>query len=156
MTKFKTTDSVLMMKSPGRKRSCRTEKQLVLAQDGVTVSPGKSICRCSQQLEISTTSLHRTLHKNLHMHEYKIQLTQNLKTADPGRRSRLTHWVLKGLAGDNNFAKQIIFIDEVYFHLSGFVKKQNCRIRGNENPTIKQEREIHPLRTTVWCGFWAG
>ena len=40
--------------------------------------------------------------------------------------------------------------------MSGFVNKQNCRIRGNENPQIMQEHEMHPLRTTVWCGFWAG
>ena len=41
MTKFEAISSVLMMKSPGRKRSCRTEEQL--EHDSVTVSPGKSI-----------------------------------------------------------------------------------------------------------------
>jgi hypothetical protein len=60
------------------------------------------------------------------------------------------------LAADEKFAKKIIFSDEAHFHLSGFVNKQNCRFWGNENPRIMQEREMHPLRTTVWCGFWEG
>ena len=65
MTKFETTGSVLTVKLPGRKRSCRTEEQLVLVQDSVPVSPGKSIHRRSQQLDIPTTLLHRISHKDL-------------------------------------------------------------------------------------------
>ena len=90
------------------------------------------------------------------MHAYKIQLTQNLKPADYGKRRRFADWVLERLAVDNNFAKRIIFKDEAYFYFSGFLNKQNCRIWENENPQVMQEREIHLLRTTVWCGFWAG
>ena len=59
MTKFETTGSVSKVKWPGRKRSCRTEEQLILVQDSGTVSPGKSIRRRSQKLDIPTTSLHR-------------------------------------------------------------------------------------------------
>ena len=68
MTKFESTGSVLTLKSPGQNRSRRSEEQLVVVQDSVTVSPGKSIHRRSQQLHIPTTSLHRILHKDLHMH----------------------------------------------------------------------------------------
>ena len=45
MTKFKTISSVLTAKSPGPKPSCRSEEQLVLVQNSVTVSPKKSIHR---------------------------------------------------------------------------------------------------------------
>ena len=41
MTKFETTGQTLTVKLPGRKLSCGTEKQLVLVQDSITVSPGK-------------------------------------------------------------------------------------------------------------------
>ena len=47
MTKFETTGSVLKVKSPRRKHFRRTEEQLVLVLDSVTVSPGKSVCRRS-------------------------------------------------------------------------------------------------------------
>ena len=83
------------------------------------------------------------------MHAYKIQLTQNFKPAAHERRRRFADWVLERLAVDNNFAKQIIFSVEAHFHLGEFVNKQICRIWGNKIPQIMQEREIHPLRTTV-------
>ena len=63
ITKSETTGLVLTVKSPGRKRSCRTEKQLVLVQDSVTVSPGKSIRRRLQQVHALTTSWHRILRR---------------------------------------------------------------------------------------------
>ena len=74
VTKFETTGSVLTVKLPGRKRSRRTEEQIVLVQDSVLANPRKSIRRRSQQLDIPIFSLHQTLLKDLHMHAYKIQL----------------------------------------------------------------------------------
>ena len=46
--KFKTSGLVLTVKSPERKRSRRTEEQLVLVQNTVIASPGKLIRRRSQ------------------------------------------------------------------------------------------------------------
>ena len=43
MTKFEIISSVLTAKSPERKHSSRSEEQLVLVQDSVTVSPKKLI-----------------------------------------------------------------------------------------------------------------
>lgn len=63
---------------------------------------------------------------------------------------------LKRLAVDENSSKNIIFSDKAHFHLSGFANKQNCRIWGNKNPRVTHEHQMHPERTTVWCGFWAG
>ena len=47
----------------------------------------------------------------------------------------------------NNLANRIIFTDEAHFHLCGFVNRQLL---------CKEECDMHPLRTTVWCGLWAG
>ena len=55
---------------------------------------------------------------------------------------------------DSNFPKLVISSDETHFQLNGFVKKQICRIWKNKNSRIVQEHEMHPLRTTAWCGFW--
>ena len=129
VTKFETTVSVLAMKSPDE-NVIETEEQPVLVQDSVIANPGKQICRCSQQLDIPSSLLHRILHKDLHMQAYKIQLMHNLKPADHGRGRRFVDWVLERLEVDNNFAKRIIFNDEVHFHLNGFVEKQNSRILG--------------------------
>ena len=52
-------------------------------------------------------------------------------------------------------AKKIIFSDEAHFDLGSYVNKQNCRIRGAENPHAYIEKPMHPKRVTVWCGFWS-
>ena len=54
------------------------------------------------------------------------------------------------------FHRRIIMNDEVYFHLGGYVNKQNCRIWGSENPKEIIKKPLYPQRVTVWCDFWAG
>ena len=49
--------------------------------------------------------------------------------------------------------KKVIFSDEAHFDLGGYVNKQNCRIWGTENPHAYIEKQTHPKRITVWCGF---
>ena len=49
--------------------------------------------------------------------------------------------------------KKIIFSDEAHFDLGEYVSKQNCRIRGTENPHAYIEKPTHSKRVTVWCGF---
>jgi len=46
----------------------------------------------------------------------------------------------------------ILFSDEAHFWLSGYANKQNCRIWAEE----VKELPLHPDKTTVWCGLWAG
>ena len=54
-----------------------------------------------------------------------------------------------------NFLNNLIMSDEAHFHLNGYVNKQNCRIWGTENPRALHQRQLHPLRCTVWCGIMA-
>jgi Helix-turn-helix domain (DUF4817) len=154
--KFETTGSVTNVKGTGRPRSARTEENIAVVRNSVSTSPGKSVRRRAQQLNLSPSSLHQILSKDLKMHAYKIQLIQELKPADHGKRHRFAQWVMARQTENENFTKKIFFSDEAHFHLSGYVNKQNCRIWGNENPRVSAEHQMHPLRTTVWCGFWAG
>ena len=59
-------------------------------------------------------------------------------------------WACDRLTEDTDFGKkkEIIFSDEAYFDLGGYVNKQNCSIWDTEKP-------MHPKRVTVWCGFWS-
>ncbi|XP_060863526.1 uncharacterized protein LOC132940116 [Metopolophium dirhodum] len=116
-------------------------QQIAVVQQSVTVSPGKSIRRRSQQLSIPRSSLQRMLSKDLHMHAYKIQFVQQLKPVDHQKRRQFCEWIEERLAVEENFVKNIIFSDEAHFHLSEFVNKQNCRIWGNENPRVTHEHQ---------------
>jgi hypothetical protein len=41
--------------------------------------------------------------------------------------------------------------DEAYFHLSGFVNKQNFCYWSATNPIELHERPLHISKVTVWC-----
>jgi len=70
----------------------------------------------------------------LGLHPYKIQLTQELKVNDYRQHRVFADWVLEQLEVNPNFAKQIIFSDEIHFWMNGYVNKQNCRIWDDINP----------------------
>lgn len=154
--KFEASGSVGDKKSPGRARSGRSLLNQEIVFDNVMTSPQKSVRRRSQELNMSVSTVQRILRQDLHLHPYKIQLTQELKPTDHRQRREFVEWLLLRQNADADFHKKIIFSDEAHFHLSGFVNKQNCRIWGLDNPQEMQEQQMHPLRVTVWCGFWSG
>lgn len=156
MKKINERGSTANIKNSGRPRSGRSVENIALVRESVNGSPQKSVRRRSQQLGIRYSSLQRILVRDLHYHPYKIQFTQELKMLDHQKRLDFVDWVLRRQQEDDGFARKVIFSDEAHFHLNGYVNKQNCRIWGSENPHSFHEREMHPQRVTVWCGFWAG
>ncbi|KYN30724.1 hypothetical protein ALC56_14968 [Trachymyrmex septentrionalis] len=97
-------------------------------------NPGTSIRRRGQELQISRSSLQRILTKDLCLHAYKIQLTQQLKPNDHTQRREFVEWIIEHQQMDADFSSKIILSDEAHFHLDGFVNRQNCRFWGTENP----------------------
>lgn len=154
--KFERTGSVTDVKTALRPRSGRSAENIAAVEENVADDARTSIRRRAQQLDLSRSTVQRILTKDLHLHAYKIQLTQTLKPADHGQRREFCNWVLSMQQDNPDFAAQIIFSDEAHFQLNGYVNKQNCRIWGAENPRVIEEQPMHPPRVTVWCGFWAG
>ncbi|CAH2000879.1 unnamed protein product [Acanthoscelides obtectus] len=79
--KFEATGSVANVPGSGRPRSVRTPENIAVVKESVRDDPKQSTTRRSQELGISSTSLLRILHKDLNVHAYKIQLTQELHGA---------------------------------------------------------------------------
>lgn len=125
---------------------------MALVRDSVLVSLVKSHRRRAQEMNMSASSVYRVLTKYLHLHAYKVQLTQELKSTDHGKRRQFYDWILEMEQENQGFGKHIFFSDEAHFHLNGFVNKQNCRIWGAENPRVIREREMHPQRVGVGFG----
>ena len=119
MKKFEETGLVTNIERPAQHRLARS----AIVSESVAEEPNVSIPRCSQELGLSYGTFWRILHLGLHLHPYKVQLMQQLKSAD---HSQLRGYVvLEQLAVDVNFSNKIIFSDEVHFTLSGYVNKQN-------------------------------
>lgn len=156
MAKFEESGSVCDKQTPIRHRGQRSRENIEAVSASVAADNTISVRRRSQQLNLSKSTLHRILTKDLHFHAYKIQLTQELKPRDHARRREFCEWVLQNIAVDGEFWDKLIFSDEAHFQLNGYVNKQNCRIWGAENPRLIQEQPLHPARVTVWCALWAG
>ena len=77
------------------------------------------------------------------LYAYKIQLTQELKPPDHGKRRQFVQWVVEQSEVNANFSKKkkVIFSDEAHFHLNDFVNTQNCRIWGSKNPHAIHEKQ---------------
>ena len=62
---------------------------------------------------------------------------------------RFAMWACDRLTEDADFGIKIIFSDEAYFDLGGYVNKQDCCIWGTENPHAYIEKPKHPKWITV-------
>ncbi|GFW92513.1 uncharacterized protein TNCV_518301 [Trichonephila clavipes] len=75
---------------------------------------------------------------------------------DEDEARRFVEWAQNEIAVVPDFHKRILFSDEAYFWLNGYVNKQNCRNWSEANPQVYVETPLHPEKLTVWCALWAG
>ncbi|XP_015432539.1 PREDICTED: uncharacterized protein LOC107188711 [Dufourea novaeangliae] len=156
VNKFESTYSLLNIPVPVRQRTGRSIENIAAVRASVQNEPNQSIPRRSQELGICQTTLWRILLKDLHLHPYKIKLTQELKPLDHLRRRNFSDFVLQKFEENPEFHQKLIFSDEAHFWLNGFVNKQNMRYWTATNPHVLHETPLHPQKVSVWCGFYAG
>ncbi|CAK9813004.1 hypothetical protein ANTPLA_LOCUS7629 [Anthophora plagiata] len=148
INKFRETGSISDLRHSGCPLTSRSTQNIEAVRESIAESPGTSIRHRAQELDISKSSLQRILTKDLHLHAYKVQLTQKLKPTDHAQRREFVEWIMEQQVYAD-FSSKIIFSDEAHFHLDGFVNRQNCRIWGSENPREIVEKQMHPQRVTV-------
>jgi hypothetical protein len=73
--------------------------------------------------------MQRILTKDLHLHAYRIQLTQELKPTEQVQRREYVHGVLENQKVGDNFSKKIIFRNEAHFQLDGHVNTQKQKTK---------------------------
>ncbi|PSN32029.1 hypothetical protein C0J52_22322, partial [Blattella germanica] len=71
--------------STGVRRSLTEEKVEEILQ-GFQISLSKSIRQATKLFNVSTTTVHRFLHKLLRLYPYKVQIVQQLKPNDRPHR----------------------------------------------------------------------
>ncbi|XP_055387375.1 uncharacterized protein LOC129615958 [Condylostylus longicornis] len=149
---FEENGSVRNVQIRGRPRTVPTEENVERVVNSVDENPGTSTRRCSTQLGLSRRSLQRIL-ASIRMFPYKIQLVQELKPIDYQQRLDYAISFQQKAEQSPNFIHNLIMSDEAHFQLNGFVYKQNCRIWATENPRAVHQRQLHPLKCTVWYGI---
>ncbi|GFX21125.1 hypothetical protein TNCV_4367041 [Trichonephila clavipes] len=70
--------------------------------------------------------------------QFGLAIHQN----DHQARRRFVEWAQNEIGVVPDFHKRILFSDEAYFWLNGYVNKQNCRLEAN--PQVYVETPLHP------------
>jgi len=68
-------------------------------------------------------------------------------------KHRISPEQLLEMLNDGGVINTVLMTDEAYFHLSGYVNKQNYRYWAPENPQQLHQRPLHSERLTVCCGI---
>ena len=150
---FEEKGTVADSPKPGPSSFVTTSKNIEAVRVSVAKSPGTSIRRRSQELQISPNALWRILHKELHLFPYKVQLTQQLLPQDHLCRQEYAEKMLQLVNANHDFHEKILMSDEAHFHLNGYVNKQNCRFWSEDNPQIIHQSPLHPEKVTVWSAI---
>ena len=155
VSNFRQTSSALNRRRSGRPRTRTAEENVTAMADSIEQSPRCSLQKHAFALHMSATSVHRILHRSLHMHPYKIMVVQELSESDYETRTNLSRDILQSIPPTS----VTICSDEAHFHLSGTVNKQNFRYWSQNNPRELHQRPLHSPKVTIWCavgsfGVW--
>ena len=145
---FKETGSVSKRRK-GPTRTVTTPENVERVRQSMLQSPERSARKHSAALGMSTRSLRRILHDQLHLHPYKMVMVQQLTERDYEARQTSCEQLVDTLPNGT----LVFFSDEAHFHLSGCVNKQNMRYWSERNPRELHERPLHSDRVTVWCAM---
>ena len=153
--KFMETGSVVDARRSGRPRSGRSEENIGVLEEVYALSQRKSIRRAAVELEISRSSIHRMLRKDIKAFPYKLQIVHKLEEEDNDRTVEMCKTLLYYYENDPSILDNIWFRDEAVFHLSGRVNRHNTRIWGKENHEVIEEKERDSPKLVVWCAISA-
>lgn len=156
ITKFESTGSVADRSNPVRRRIARSNETIAAVAESVSQNRRMSVRCLSQEFGLSKSTTWRILRKDLGLHPYKVQLTQELQPQDHETRRVFADWASEQLETSPHFGEKIIFSGEAHFWLNGCLNKENCRIWNDNNPREILETPLHSEKLTVWCGLWAG
>ncbi|GFS88967.1 uncharacterized protein TNCV_5038121 [Trichonephila clavipes] len=81
--------------------------------------------------------------------QFALAIHQN----DHQAKRRFVEWVQNEIAVVLDFHKRILFSDEGFIWLNGYVNKQNCHIWSEANPQVYVETPLHQEKLTV-CALY--
>jgi hypothetical protein len=134
-------------------RPSMSEKRAEDVSHFVEENPQSSIRKISAELGYSRTSVERTLHSDLHLFPYKLQVTQKLEGEDFSHRVAMCEELLEKIDSDHLFLENLIFSDEATFYLDGLVNRHNCRIWGSSPPQEHLCQSQSSPKVNVWIAL---
>ncbi|KAF2362035.1 Protein of unknown function DUF4817 [Trinorchestia longiramus] len=106
----------------GRKIIQRTENNIAIVQRAITENPTTSVRR--NETNLSQSTFHRILKKDIRLHPYKMQIKHELLPCDYVRRREFCNWFI---SKDQRFTERLVVTDEAAFSMNARVNTQNTR-----------------------------
>jgi len=151
--KWRTTGSVGDAKRI-RRSSVLTQEKLELISQTMQNTPTTSLRRLAARTNTSLSSSYRAV-KKLKLFPYKIMVVQELKPVHHVARVAFCEWMLQSVNDGEVDPFSVLYTDEAWFHLSGYVNSQNSRYWSATNPHQLHETPLHDLKVGVWCALSA-
>jgi hypothetical protein len=142
---FRVTGS-LLDKNRNRQKSVLTPVKLQGIQTAIIRSPHKTLRKLSAETGASLGSVHTAVRKMLKSYPYRMQVFHELIHGAYAKRVNYCRWFKNLIRGNIGVLDQVVFTDEVWFHLSGYVNGQNYRTWRTENPHNYTETALHPQK----------
>ena len=119
INKFEETGSIMDSKLPVCYHTGQSLDNFAAVSESVAESPGTSLRHRSQQLDSPRSTMQRILTKELHLHAYKSQLTQELKPTDHVHRREFVNCVLENQKWKAIFRRNLSLAMRRTFNLMG-------------------------------------
>lgn len=149
---FRETGSVDRKKGSGRP-SIRSEENVEAVRQLVEERPQLSVRHLHQELDLSYGTCRRILRHDLHLYPYRLQATHEILPVDKPKRQEFCQRFIDHFIVNNGGIEKIMFTDESWFHLSGYVNSQNMRMWSANNPHFFVEAPLHPQKVGVWAAI---
>ncbi|CAF5183041.1 unnamed protein product, partial [Rotaria magnacalcarata] len=152
--KVRNTGSIELSSPPGRPRTARTKANMLKAKQCLD-QKRVSTRRLAAEMNISKSSIHRILRKDLGCFPYKKIKQPKLTDVQKKKRVKFANWVL------NSYTKgditRWLFSDEKYFDLNGTYHNQNDRIWAISREEADKRGAIYEttkfsVKVMVWLG----
>jgi hypothetical protein len=135
----------------GRQITVTTERNIQLVRQVLEENPSASVRR--NDTELSRSSFHRIVRKELKFYPYKMEIKHQLLDADLPRRVRFAEWFLER---PERFAELLVVGDEAGFCMNGMVNRQNCRHYSPKNHPPENniyEKSMNREKLSLWAGL---
>ncbi|GFU68100.1 uncharacterized protein TNCV_1708141 [Trichonephila clavipes] len=123
--------------------------QLMVEEDKASnVQASTSVRLVAEALDLPRSTLQKIMRNIIRYYPYKLQLVKELLPHDFETRHLFSLQFLARLEVDPEWPWNILWTDEVHFHLDGSVNNHNCRIWESDNPHSTLQVPLHSPKVT--------
>ena len=105
--------------------------------------------RLTQKMSVACWSMHKAS-RALQFRTCRTKMVQEIKAADTEKRFRYYRWFQRFFRNNINILDKILFSDEAWLQLSGYLSTQNSYFWATTNPYSIIQKPLHSQKIGLW------